>query len=364
MGNTIPFGERDGVMYRAFEVDNGLACGCVCPACHKPLSAANQGEIVAPYFRHVRWDDCLWGHKEGVRRAAIALLMPPHTLLLPGFQSRVSVATVSTPLSQEIGFSSSTITAERVERFVVFDEVVAHAVLHLRDKQLLVRLKTSARAEGLRYKRLEALEHSSLEIDLSGLSLEQINDPATFEHAVLNDLDNRRWIRSTRALELEARTYKALQAQAQAAGARWTEEQARLQAIADDQRKAQEQKAAAHALEREAHWAAQKVVAHKQSLNPRPSNTAGMRERREAQIVGTTMKVSTEYGHGTECSTCHLVSPPGTTFCLYCSHDQSHMQSISIARDFATTVHLRMRSSAKPDHSLRAVPVLTVEPDL
>ncbi len=76
------------------------------------------------------------------------------------------------------------------------------------------------------------------------------------------------------------------------------------------------------------------------------------------------MKVSAEYGYGTECSTCHLVNPPDTAFCPYCSHDQSHMQPISIATDYAATFHLRMRSSAKPGRSLGAVPTLTVEPDL
>ncbi|WP_248800600.1 hypothetical protein [Pseudomonas sp. MWU13-2105] len=365
MGNTIPFGERDGVMYRAFEVENGLACGCVCPACHRPLNAANQGKIVSPYFRHVQWEDCLWGHKEGVRRAAVALLVPPHSLLLPGFQGTVSVNTLSgLPLAQEIGFGPSSIIAERVERFVAFDEVIAHAVLHIGERQLLVRFKMSARAEYERYQRLKALEHSSLEIDLGELTLEQINDPVAFERAVLSDLDNRRWIRSARGQQMEARTREILQAQAHVAEARWAKEQAHLQAVADAQRAEQKRLAAVRAKEREAHWANQKAVALEQSSKPRPHNVTGERELREAQIVGTTVKISAEYGHGTECSTCHLVSPPNTAFCLYCSHDQSRMQPVSIAKDFADTFHMRMRSSAKPDHSLRAVPMLTVEPDL
>ncbi len=39
----IPFGEHDGVLLRAFEVANALACNVVCPGCRRPLNAANGG---------------------------------------------------------------------------------------------------------------------------------------------------------------------------------------------------------------------------------------------------------------------------------------------------------------------------------
>lgn len=51
-GNMIPFGERDGLLYQADEVANGLGCQCVCPECQRALVAANEGTKVLPYFRH------------------------------------------------------------------------------------------------------------------------------------------------------------------------------------------------------------------------------------------------------------------------------------------------------------------------
>ena len=88
-GSAIPLGERESQLYRAYEVENGLACGCVCPACRKPLVAANQGEKRLPYFRHVEQDDCWQGRSEGMRRAAVQLIAQRQEILLPGYKDTV-----------------------------------------------------------------------------------------------------------------------------------------------------------------------------------------------------------------------------------------------------------------------------------
>ena len=71
--------------------------------------------------------------------------------------------------------------ADSVDRFVDLAGLRGHAVLHHSDRQLIVRIKLSARMEHERYRQLEALEHSSMEIALHQLTLEKINDPACFE---------------------------------------------------------------------------------------------------------------------------------------------------------------------------------------
>jgi len=66
----IPFGERDGTLFRASEVENGLACGCICPGCRKPLNAANGGLKVIPHFRHVQSEDCVKNYADLVTEHA------------------------------------------------------------------------------------------------------------------------------------------------------------------------------------------------------------------------------------------------------------------------------------------------------
>lgn len=94
-GIKIPLGERQGMFFRPFETVNGLACGCICPVCHKPLNAANGGKKVIPHFRHFYSKNCVSDFKDGVRRAAVALIAAQRSLTLPSFHCQISAMTDS-----------------------------------------------------------------------------------------------------------------------------------------------------------------------------------------------------------------------------------------------------------------------------
>ncbi|MCY1358024.1 hypothetical protein D9M69_445410 [compost metagenome] len=362
----IPFGERGGVLFRALDVENGLACGCICPGCRKPLNAANRGQKVVPHFRHAQAENCVRGYKDGVRRAAVALIADQRGLTLPAFSRQVSATTTSGhTLSRDITFQPTKVTGDAVERFVDLGDVVAHAVLTASGRQLLVRIKVSSRAEHERYQRLASIAVSSVEIDLSGLSLEQINDPPTFERAVLSDPNTRSWIRSLRGEMLAQRATEDLAADVAAYNVKWEQERARLQAIEDARRVEQEAKAAAHTSALAAHRQAQLAAAEAQRVAGIPAkDDRGARQRREELIVDQTLRAAREWGgRAVECSACCLLSPPGSQFCLYCASEASTMTRTVVPTDVAATMHLRMRSSAKPDRSLRMAPTLLVQPD-
>jgi len=362
----IPFGERDGVMLRAFEVENGLACNCICPGCRKALIAANGGLKVIPHFRHVQAEDCWRGYKEGVRRAAIAVIAKYRPLWLPAFSGRESAAAASGKVFfRDIGFSAKPVAAEVVERFVDLGDVRAHAVLTVQGHRLLVRIKISPRAEHARYELLRGLADSSLEIDLSNLSLEQISDPKVFETAVLADHSNRSWIRSLRSELLAKRAQQELEADVQVENDHWEKEQARREAFerAEQEKKAVLAQARATALE--GHRQEQLAKAEEQRAAGIPGkDDRGARVQREELIIRQTIRAAQEWGgKAVECSACLLLNPPGSRFCSYCSNDASTMFRVLISSEVATTIHHRMRSSAKPDRSLRAAPVLLVQPD-
>lgn len=124
----IPFGEQDGALFRAFEVENGLACGCICPGCRKPLNAANGGLKVIPHFRHAQSEYCAHSYKEGARWAAVALIAARRGLTLPAFSRQASATTVfGHSLFREVAFQATLVHGDSVERFVDLGDLLAHA---------------------------------------------------------------------------------------------------------------------------------------------------------------------------------------------------------------------------------------------
>lgn len=362
----IPFGERDGFLFRAFEVENGLACGCRCPGCHKPLNAANGGLKVIPHFRHVQSEDCVRGFKEGVRRAAVALIAARRGLVLPAFSRQVSATTASGhSLFREVAFQETFVYGDSVERFVDLGDVLAHVILTADTRQLLVRVKISSRAEHERYQRLSSIEASAIEIDLSGLSLDQINDLVAFERAVISDPFTRSWIRTLRGEMLIKRAADELTAEVVLYNDQWVQERSRLRAISEVKRIQQEAKATAHAAALAVHRQAQLEAGEAQRAAGFPEkDERGARERREELIVNQTLRAARDWGgHAVECSACCLLSPPDSQFCFFCTSEASTMTRILVPADVAATIHLRMRSSAKPDRSLRLASILLVQPE-
>jgi len=211
-----------------------------------------------------------------------------------------------------------------------------------------------------RYRQLEALEHSSMEIDLHHLTLKQINDPAKFEHAVLHDKVNRQWIRSIRGERLAANALQKLQSLAAEINAQWQLEQAEREA-AEQYRQielANEKAELQRALE--AHRAKQLQMAAEQSATTQ-DNTVQDR----AELIAATMLKALQAwgGKAVECTACYLLSPPDSRFCLYCDAARGKVNHVSLSPDIPSTIHKRMSCSAKPTMSMKAVPHLILRPD-
>lgn len=361
-GNKIPFGERDGILFRAFEVENGLRCDCICPGCQRPLNAANNGEKVIPHFRHAQSNDCTTGFREGVRRAAVALIVQHKQLVLPAFLDMARIANASGQLLEEkVELPPVMITAESVERFVELDGLRGHAVLHLSGRQLIVRIKMASRMEHERYRQFRAVEHSSMEIDLHHLALEQINDADSFTHAVLQDQSNRSWIRCLRGETLKALSEQRLQSRVSELNAAWLQEQPVREAEEQVRQLAIANEAAEYNLALKTHRARQAEAAAHLPTQPQDATAVD----RSELIAATMLKALSDWGgKASECKACYLLSPPGSRFCLYCVVDSRGLIETTVSPDLPATIHKRMYCSAKPGLSLKAAPLLVVRPDI
>lgn len=96
-GKLVPFGLKDGVIYEPKQVENGLACGCICPSssCNAPLEAvANKTDKdydykVVAHFRHAKDEGCVNGRESAIHLAAKQLIEEHGKIFLPAIVAKV-----------------------------------------------------------------------------------------------------------------------------------------------------------------------------------------------------------------------------------------------------------------------------------
>lgn len=352
-GARIPFGEREGALYRAHEVDNGLACGCLCPACLHPLIAANRGTKVIPYFRHAADSDCVEGFLKGVLLKAREIVLEAQLLLLPAFEETVRDYAYSKVYTRQVKLPAAEVVTERIE--ALFDEDGLHAdlALWIKGRRLLVIFGVAGRSITGKLKPLRETRQASMVVDLSHLELKTIHDPEAFRREVLGNPDNRRWVYSPRgeqevrkareALEAdEARDLEAIRAKEQA----WQRQlQEARRAPAGD---AEHRPAAAPSMPLAASPALpQDHTAMQVRLNERALAISDSYQRALAHTGGLAR----------ECACCLMASPLSDEPCPYCG-EVGPFAPLEVTEYLANTILHRLRCTTRPDRSLERVPQL------
>lgn len=372
-GNMIPFGERDGQLFQADEVANGLGCGCVCPECQRALVAANEGTKVLPYFRHQQ-RACEGGHAAGVRRKAIELIVAERQLQLPPFSQAISAKTMNGfVIRKAVSFESSLLQAERADAGVKLSGVTADVVLTAGEHQLLVYVRAAKRQDRQKGSALLALGVSVLELDLSHLGLDTILDKDAFRQVVLFDLRVRRWLHTVRGTMMVKRARQAIQAEIDQRNE--LEKQQKLKEL-EQRRLEREQmdaelemaRARNEAL-RVASQAARVAAFEAQQKSPEALAERARREslkqesslRAEAIVATIRRAIESWGGAGAECQRCYLINEADTEACGYCA-STGPFKGVSFTQDYLGSAQARMRSSHKPDASVAQVPLLNQDP--
>jgi len=77
----VPFGQIGDRLFEPRQVPNGKACGCICPACKRPLIARQRAQT--PHFAHGPGQDCAHAVETAVHLAAKQIIADQGELRLP-----------------------------------------------------------------------------------------------------------------------------------------------------------------------------------------------------------------------------------------------------------------------------------------
>jgi hypothetical protein len=78
----LPYGLREGKIVHISEVEQGLQCECICPACKERL-IARKGEQRIDHFAHYNKGNCQEGLESGLHLAAKKILESCQSIVLP-----------------------------------------------------------------------------------------------------------------------------------------------------------------------------------------------------------------------------------------------------------------------------------------
>ena len=73
---------RNGVAIKIEDVESGLKCGCVCPACGETL-VAKKGKKMMHHFAHHAGHNCEYGYESSLHLAAKEILLQAKRMTLP-----------------------------------------------------------------------------------------------------------------------------------------------------------------------------------------------------------------------------------------------------------------------------------------
>ena len=200
----VPFGLRDGRVWAPREVEPGLACGCVCPACHQPLIAKAIGSSKrVPHFAHGGELACETGAETGIHLRAKQVIADRMRVLLPAWGGSL-LDRPNPPVGRDnlrrlhegdqVDLASSQATLQEVHPEYVMDGFTPDVHALDADGELLIEIRYTHAVDERKAERVRAGGYRMIEIDLSGMDRDTPHDPDAFERLVLDEPGNRSWI--------------------------------------------------------------------------------------------------------------------------------------------------------------------------
>lgn len=160
----VPFGLKDDKLFEPTQVSNGKACGCICPACKKPLWAKQNAKT--PHFAHDRDENCSKGLESAVHLAVKQIIAKKMEVRLPALIWKSSLPrSDQTKLlhKQQVIKLESVVLEQRIDDFIPDIVVVSKGIAYL------VEVAVTHFINEEKQQKLNRNKTPSFEIDVSNL---------------------------------------------------------------------------------------------------------------------------------------------------------------------------------------------------
>lgn len=144
------------------DVESGLKCGCVCPACGEPL-VAKKGKKMMHHFAHNSGHNCEYGYESSLHLAAKEILSRAQRMTIPA----VYVSFPNSYKKDELVYEAQEIEIEKVALERRYDSIIPDVVVYSGGKQFFIEIYVTHCIDDEKLEKLKKTDISTIEIDLS-----------------------------------------------------------------------------------------------------------------------------------------------------------------------------------------------------
>lgn len=194
MDVKLPYGLKDGNIVTIDDVENGLACNCVCPNCKSKL-LARHGEKRVHHFSHYKNYDCGWKGESVIHKISKEIIAKHKYLRLPKLKWHHK--------PEIIIYDEITIPVDNVKLEYKIDKIIPDILIETKGKELMVEIKVSHGIDYDKYQKIKKLNISTIEIDVRELvnnlfhKKDYFLTSNEFADALVNGISNKYWIFNT-----------------------------------------------------------------------------------------------------------------------------------------------------------------------
>ena len=181
----LPFGLKEGRLVQISEVEQGLKCGCYCPACNHPL-VARKGSKTVHHFAHYQNANCEHALETSLHLAAKKVIEETGYFVLPEVINDIFYS------RQDVFAPTSNLYFDKIYLEKKYDDFVPDIILEINNKQLCIEIYVTHKIDESKKDKIIRSNISTIEVDLS--KFERGLDFKDLREKVVDTIENKIWI--------------------------------------------------------------------------------------------------------------------------------------------------------------------------
>lgn len=200
------------MLFGLSEVQSGLACGCVCPSCHRKLQA-NKGQKVSHYFSHDPSKDtniCESAFETSIHLMAKQIISEEGAALFPALSVKVTQTDVNGKSHEETGVveEKSLKKFNLVELEKRLDDIRPDIVAYQGSIPYLIEVAVTHFSDSEKVKYIRKKNIHAIEIDLSKVTYTTTKEE--LRKLIIDKVDNKKWISNPDAVFIKQKLKEKL----------------------------------------------------------------------------------------------------------------------------------------------------------